>query len=100
MNPSYVNDQLIINGKKGFQVVRNAKEYHLNNYDVILKDKSLKQLEAFMGDMIKETDVPFDIDRPLTDEEVQQIIAYNIHDAQETLKVLDSTIGDFEAQLT
>lgn len=99
MNPSYINDQLIINGKKGFQVVRNAKEYHLNNYDVILKDKSLKQLEAFMGDTIKETDVPFDIDRPLTDEEVKQIISYNIHDVQETLKVLDATIGDFEAQL-
>lgn len=99
VNPSYINDQLIINGKKGFQVVRNAKEYHLNNYDVILKDKSLKQLEAFMGDMIKETDVPFDIDRPLTDEEVQQIITYNIHDVQETLKVLDATIGDFDAQL-
>lgn len=99
VNPSYINDQLIINGKKGFQVVRNAKEYHLNNYDVILKDKSLKQLEAFMGDTIKETDVPFDIDRPLTGEEVQQIITYNIHDVQETLKVLDATIGDFDAQL-
>lgn len=99
VNPSYINDQLIINGKKGFQVVRNAKEYHLNNYDVILKDKSLKQLEAFMGDTIKETDVPFDIDRPLTDEEVKQIIAYNIHDVQETLKVLDATVGDFDAQL-
>lgn len=99
VNPSYINDQLIINGKKGFQVVRNSKEYHLNNYDVILKDKSLKQLEAFMGDTIKETDVPFDIERPLTDEEVQQIISYNIHDVQETLKVLDATIGDFDAQL-
>lgn len=99
VNPSYINDQLIINGKKGFQVVRNSKEYHLNNYDVILKDKSLKQLEAFMGDTIKEIDVPFDIERPLTDEEVQQIISYNIHDVQETLKVLDATIGDFDAQL-
>lgn len=99
VNPSYINDQLIIGGKKGFQVVRNAKNYHLNNYDVILKDKSLKQLEAFMGDMIKETDVPFDIDRSLTEEEVQQIISYNIHDVQETLKVLDATMSDFEAQL-
>lgn len=99
MNPSYINDQLVLYGKKGYQVVTNAKKYHLNNYDVILKDKSLKQLEAFMGDMIKETDVPFDIDRPLTDEEVNQIVNYNIHDVSETLKVLDATIGDFEAQL-
>ncbi len=99
VNPSYINDELIMSGKKGFQVVRNAKKYHLNNYDCILKDKSLKQLEAFMGDMIKETDVPFDIDRPLTEDEINQIIAYNIHDVKETLKVLDATIKEFEAQL-
>ena len=99
VNPAYVNNELILNGKKGFQVVKNAKNYHLNNYDVILKDKSLKQLEAFMGDTIKETDVPFDIDRPLTKEEVDQILSYNLHDGKETLKVLDVTMGDFEAQL-
>ncbi len=99
VNPAYINDELILTGKKGFQVVKNAKNYHLNNYDVILKDKSLKQLEAFMGDMIKETDVPFDIERKLTEEEISQIIDYNIHDVQETLKVLDYTIKEFEAQL-
>jgi hypothetical protein len=99
MNPSYINDELIMSGKKGFQVVKNAKKYHLNNYDVILKDKSLKQLEAFMGDMIKETDVPFDIERKLTGDEIRQIKEYNIHDVKETLKTLDSTIKEFEAQL-
>lgn len=99
MNPSYVNDQLIMFDKKGFQVVKNAKKYPLNNYDVILKDKSLKQLEAFMGDMIKETDVPFDIDRSLTEEEIKQIILYNIHDVKETLRVRKYTKGDFDAQL-
>ncbi|WMC92309.1 hypothetical protein [Kineothrix sp. MB12-C1] len=99
MNPSYINDQLILYDKKGFQVVTNSKQYHLNNYDVILKDKSLKQLEAFMGDVIKETEVPFDIERLLAEEEEKEIISYNIHDVRETLKVLDATMGDFEAQL-
>lgn len=99
MNPSYINDQLINFNKKGFQIVRNARNYSLNNYDVILKDKSLKQLEAFMGEIIKETDVPFDIDRPLTDEEIEQIIQYNIHDVKETLNVLKYNFEDFEAQL-
>lgn len=99
MNPSYINDQLVSFNKKGNQVVKNAKKYHLNNYDVILKDKSLKQLEAFMGHEIKESEVPFDIDRPLTELEVKEIVKYNIHDVQETLSVLDETLGDFEAQL-
>lgn len=99
MNSSYINDQLITYGKKGFQIVRDGKKYPLNNYDAIIKDASLKQLEAFMGDMIKETDVPFDIDRSLTDKEIKQIIGYNIHDVSETLFVLDETFSDFEAQL-
>lgn len=99
VNPSYINDQIINFDKKGFQVVKNAKKYPLNNYDVILKDKSLKQLEAYMGDTIKETDVPFDIDRPLTEEEVKQIISYNIHDCKETGRVLDFTIDDFNSQI-
>jgi len=99
MNPSYINDQLVEFGKKGYQIVRNAKKYHLNNYDVILKDRSLKQLEAYMGDMIKETDVPFDIDRLLTEEEIEQIIAYNIHDVKETLRVLDATMININSMM-
>lgn len=43
MNVGYVNDKLIKEGKKPFQVVKNAKNYPLNDYDTILKDKSLKQ---------------------------------------------------------
>lgn len=99
LNPSEVNHLLIVDGKKGFQVVKNGKKYPLINYDVILKDKSLKQLEGFMGDTIKETDVPFDTKEQLTNEQVEEIIKYNIHDCRETLEVLKYTFEDFEAQL-
>ncbi|MEG0898322.1 MAG: hypothetical protein RSF40_01250 [Oscillospiraceae bacterium] len=99
MNVGNVNDRLITFGEKGYQIVKNGNKYPINNYDVILKDKSLKQLEAFLGSTIKETEVPFDIDRPLTSEEVQQTITYNIHDVKETLKVLNQTKQDFEAHL-
>lgn len=99
LNPGNVNDDLIKYGKRGYQVVKNAKKYHLNNYDCILKDKSLKQLEGYMGSKIKESSVDFDIDRPLTAEEEQEIIEYNIHDVKEMLKVFNLTKGDFDAQL-
>lgn len=99
MNVGYVNDKLIKEGKKPFQVVKNSKNYTLNDYDAILKDKSLKQLEAFMGDDIRETEVDFDIDRPLTDEEIEQTKFYNIHDVSELLRVLDECWDDFEGQL-
>ena len=99
MNVGYVNDKLIKEGKKPFQVVKNAKKYPLNDYDTILKDKSLKQLEAFMGDDIRETEVDFNIDRPLTEEEIKQTLYYNRHDVIEVLRVLDQCWDDFEGQL-
>ena len=99
MNVGYVNDKLIKEGKKPFQVVKNAKKYPLNDYDTILKDKSLKQLEAFMGDDIRETEVDFNIDRPLTEEEIKQTLYYNHHDVIEVLRVLDYCWDDFEGQL-
>lgn len=99
MNVGFVNDKLIKEGKKPFQVVKNAKKYPLNDYDTILKDKSLKQLEAFMGDDIRETEVDFNIDRPLTKEEIKQTLYYNHHDVIEVLRVLDYCWDDFEGQL-
>ena len=99
MNVGYVNDKLIKEGKKPFQVVKNAKKYPLNDYDTILKDKSLKQLEAFMGDDIRETEVDFNIDRPITEEEIKQTLYYNHHDVIEVLRVLDYCWDDFEGQL-
>lgn len=99
MNVGYVNDKLIKEGKKPFQVVKNAKKYPFNDYDTILKDKSLKQLEAFMGDDIRETEVDFNISRPLTDVEIQQTLYYNHHDVIEVLRVLDYCWDDFEGQL-
>lgn len=99
MNPSYVNEELITYKKKGYQVVKNAWKYPLNNYDCILKDKSLKQLEAFYGSNILEASVSFDKTEPLTQEEIKEIVDYNIYDVQSVLKVLDFTYSDFEALL-
>lgn len=99
MKVGYVNDKLIKEGKKPFQVVKNGKKYLLNDYDAIIKDKSLKQLEAFMGDDIRETEVDFNIDRPLTDKEIEQTLYYNKHDVIEVLRVLDYSWDDFEGQL-
>ena len=99
MCPSLVTEMIIEKGKTEYQILKNKKKYDFINYDCMLKDKSLKQLELFMGESIVETSVPFDIDRDLTEEEVKETLKYNIHDVQQTLKVLDNTRGDFEAML-
>ena len=72
----------------------------LYSYDTqISKLKSLKQLEAFMGHDIRETSVPFDIDRKLTEDEIKDVIRYCRHDVQETIEVFMFQIEEFQSQL-
>lgn len=61
-------------------------------------DRGLKSFEGFMGNSIKETSVPFDLDRPLTKEEVAETIKYCRHDVQQTIEVFIQRKEDFEAQ--
>lgn len=100
MNPSMINEELIVKRKPGGQIVKKANIISLNNYDVSDIQHSLKQLEAFMGHDIKESEVDFTIDRKLTEEEIQETIKYCTHDVEECLSVLDYKSGDFEAQFS
>lgn len=49
---------------------------------------SLKHIEAHLGMDIEETEVDFEIDRPLTLEEIQSTIHYCKHDVKATAKLL------------
>ena len=59
------------------------------SYDLI-KDMSLggvtslKQLEGYLGFKIFESKIPWDIDRPLTQEEYEETLKYNIYDVEVT----------------
>lgn len=98
-DPFKINDAIIEQDKKGHQLLKNAKDVLLNNFDVANPMNSLKQLEGFMGSMIKESSVPFDLNRPLTEEEIQETIKYCIHDVEETIKVFEYKREDFDSQL-
>lgn len=69
------------------------------NYDVGSKFHGLKQLEGFMGNDIRETEVPFDIDRKLTSEELERTIFYCRHDVEQTIEVFLQKKSDFDAHL-
>ena len=98
-DPCRINKELIQNNKKPYKVLnKNYKNYQFYNYDVADIMHSLKQYEGFLGHMIKESDVPFDLDRALTEEEIQETIFYCTHDVEETIQVFEHKKGDFEAQ--
>ena len=98
-NPKEVNDWIIVEGKKGWEFSSMFNRIQLFNYDCMNKFFSLKQLEGFMGNDMKETSVPFDIDRPLTDAEIQQTIKYCTHDVEQTMEVFLQTKANFDAHM-
>lgn len=94
-----LSDDIVLYDKKPHQILRGGKDIKFYNYDVSNKLHSLKQLEAFMGDDIRETEVSFDLDRPLTPEEEELVIKYNIHDVNETLRVFEYKKETFDSKL-
>ena len=60
---------------------------------------SLKQLEGFMGMDIVESVVPFDLDRPLTEEEKRDVEKYNRADLYGTLERFKQRKNTFKTKM-
>lgn len=96
MNPKEINDWIVVENKAGWQYSSMFRDIQLFNYDVMVdRNYSLKQLEGFIGDNIKETSVPFDLDRKLTQRELDETVKYCRHDVMETLKIFMLKDEDF-----
>lgn len=61
---------------------------------------SLKAIEAHLGMDIRETTVSFNLDRPLTPEELEEVIFYCKHDVDATDKLDDLRQGYLSSKLT
>lgn len=97
MNPKKINDYIIVEGREGWQYSKAFNKIPMINYDVMPNLPGLKTLEGFLGSNIKETEVPFDIKRPLTEKEIQQTVFYCEHDVSQTIEVFYETADVFEA---
>ena len=87
-----VND-FIIGGGQGWECPMLRDQYfRFNNVDI--KDDmqmglSLKAIEGHLGLSVEESTVPFDIDRPLTEEELKETVFYCKHDVDTTEKLVE-----------
>lgn len=99
-NAYSISDWIIGKGRSGWRYSSKLLEYPIISYDCMDRMRSLKQLEAFMGNDIEETSVPFDIDRPLTSEELRATERYCLHDVEQTLEVFAHNIDAFKTQLS
>ena len=98
MNPYDINNEIILNDKKGYYVVSDSDKIQLNNFDISNAFRGLKELEGFMGSTIKESSVPFDIKRKLTEKELLETETYCTHDVEQTIKVFDQKKEEYDSQ--
>ena len=87
-----VNDWIIAGGQSWQCPLLQGIYHRFNNVDIMddmQMGLSLKAIEGHLGLPIKESDVDFNIDRPLTQEELADLIKYNNADLDATEKVTD-----------
>lgn len=98
-DPKEINDFIIVRGMKGWQFSTLFRQFPLYDFDVGSIFHGLKQLEAFMGNDIRETSVPFNIDRKLTPAEIAETVKYCTHDVEQTIEVFLRRKVEFDAHL-
>ena len=99
-DPREINDFIIVENKQGWQYSSLFRKIPMYNFDVMYRnDRGLKSLEGFMGNNIKETSVDFNIDRKLTQAEIEETIKYCRHDVEQTIEVFFQRKDDFDAQM-
>lgn len=87
-----VNDYVIGGGQGWENPMLRDHYFRFNNVDI--KDDmqmglSLKAIEGHLGLSVEESTVPFDINRPLTEEELKETAKYCIHDVDTTEKLVE-----------
>lgn len=100
LDPKKINDFIIVKKCDGWQYSSLFWDIKIINYDVMnALDRGLKYFEGSMGNDIRETSVPFDIDRKLTPKEIDETVKYCIHDVEQTIEIFIKRYSDFEAQI-
>lgn len=100
-DPKAINDFIIAEGHKGLQYSSLLRKVYMVNYDVFhpRTDRGLKTHEAYLGNDICETTVPFDIDRKLTEAEIAETVKYCRHDVEQTIEVFMQRKSEFDARM-
>jgi len=99
--PYEVSQWIIANKSGGWSYSGLFRKIPFYTFDVMTtRYHGLKQLEGFMGHDIRESEVPFDIDRKLNPEELESVINYCTHDVEQTMEVFLNRIEEFEGQMS
>lgn len=100
MNPKTINDTIVVEQIDGWRISGEFKKIPLILYDTMSSGRvGLKTYEGFLGSNIKETDVDFNINRPLTPEEIDLTFQYCTHDVEQTIEVFLRMTDEFNTMM-
>ena len=99
----HINDFIIVDGRSGWEhfFIRNNR-FFFDSFDLMddcQVGTSLKHIEAHLNMDIEESQVDFNIDRPLTPEEIESTIFYCKYDVKSTARLLTLRKNYLEAKL-
>lgn len=101
-NPKVIND-ILIEENNILKVWRmfDINKYNLNSLDISQDAMfaSLKELEGWFGLDIMESSVPFNIDRALTQDEIDDVMHYCRHDVHATHHIAHELSGNIETKM-
>lgn len=98
-SPFLISQWIVSGGEIGWKYRRDFANWKYIDYDTMFQMRSLKQLEAFMGNDIEETEVDFNIDRPLTEAEIESTVKYCTHDVEQTAEIFARTKDVFQTRV-
>lgn len=99
LDPCMISDKIIEQNISPWKIDRELNKVNLYLFEISDTYRSLKELELFMGEDIRESSVPFDLDRYPNYEEVKELTSYCLHDVRMTYKVFEEVYYRYEAQL-
>lgn len=100
LDPYEINYKIIYQGQEGWMLSSLMRKFPMINYDVSTRlDRGLKAFEGFFGGDIRESSIPFGIQRELTGNEILETIHYCRSDVENTIKLFMERISEFKSKM-
>jgi hypothetical protein len=98
-DPYDISSFIIAERQQGWQYSSLFSRVQLFEFDIMTTTNSLKELEGFMGNNIRESTVSFSLNRKLTEKELQEVVSYCTHDVEQTMEIFLHRKEEFDSHI-
>lgn len=98
LNPCKVSDMIIKDKVNPWIIDPNMNKFKLNFFELSSGERSLKELELFLGENIEESKISFDLETYPTEEQIAELTRYCLYDVKMTHMVFEELKEEYESQ--